>query len=64
MAVMMDLTGEVSGGAAEVAKNNLERMLRHCSKPLNRQDMEEVAVADLEAAREKSSYNVTHEMVR
>ena len=62
--VMMDLTGEVSSGAVDMAKNNLEKMLRHCAKPIETQDMDEVAAADLIAAQEKSIYDVTHELVR
>ena len=62
--VMMDLTGEVSSGAVDMAKNNLEKMLRHCAKPIETQDMDEAAAADLIAAQEKSIYDVTHELVR
>ena len=62
--VMMDLTGEVSSGAVDMAKNNLEKMLRHCAKPIDTADMEETAAADLVAAQEKSIYDVTHELVR
>lgn len=34
--VMMDLTGGVSSGSVEMAKSNLERMRRHCARPLDR----------------------------
>ena len=47
-----------------MAKNNLEKMLRHCAKPIETQDMDEVAATDLIAAQEKSIYDVTHELVR
>ena len=62
--VMMDLTGEVSSGAVDMAKSNLERMLRHCARPLETADMEDAAATDLAAAQEKSIYDVTHELVR
>jgi len=32
--VMMDLTGEVSSGAVDMAKSNLEKMLKLCATPL------------------------------
>ena len=62
--VMMDLTGEVSSGAVDMARNNLEKMLRHCAAPLDTQGLEEAAAAELVAAQEKSVYDVTHELVR
>ncbi len=36
--VMMDLTGEVSSGAVDMAKSNLEKMLILCATPLNESD--------------------------
>ena len=62
--VMMDLTGEVSSGAVDMSKNNLEKMLRHCAAPLDTQGMEDAVGADLLATQEKSIYDVTHELVR
>ena len=50
--VMMDLTGGVSSGSVEMAKSNLERMRRHCARPLDRQDME------------KSTYDKTFQLVQ
>ncbi len=32
---MMDLTGEVSSGAVDMAKGNLEKMLTLCASPLD-----------------------------
>ncbi|KAB7505950.1 Transformation/transcription domain-associated protein [Armadillidium nasatum] len=58
--VMMDLTDEVSTGAIEKAKSNLERMLIVCTSPLKGENDNE----ELRAAKEKSLHNVTHELVR
>lgn len=58
--VMMDLTDEVSTGAIEKAKTNLEKLLVICASPLQGvNDTEE-----MKAAQEKSIHSVTHELVR
>ncbi|XP_046480160.1 transformation/transcription domain-associated protein [Neodiprion pinetum] len=59
MFVMMDLTGEVSNGAIDMAKGNLEKMLRVCANP-GIQD----GNTDLTESQNKSLYEVTHELVR
>ncbi|XP_015602005.1 transformation/transcription domain-associated protein [Cephus cinctus] len=59
MFVMMDLTGEVSNGAIDMAKANLEKMLRVCVNP-GIQD----GNTELLEAHNKSLYEVTHELVR
>ncbi|KAK3867130.1 hypothetical protein Pcinc_027378 [Petrolisthes cinctipes] len=58
--VMMDLTGEVSSGAVDMAKNNLERMLRVCGSPLEGENNTE----DMRQIQTKSLHDVTHELVR
>ncbi|XP_074658755.1 transformation/transcription domain-associated protein-like [Tubulanus polymorphus] len=58
--VMMDLTGEVSSGAVDMAKLNLEHMLTLCAKDLKNKDEDE----ELHAIREKSLHDVIHELVR
>lgn len=58
--VMMDLTGEVSSGAVDMAKANLEKMLQLCAAPLT----ESQATPELLAAQKKSLHDVTHELVR
>ena len=62
--VMMDLTGEVSSGAVDMAKSNLEKMLRHCVAPIDSNIYDEAAYQELVAAQDKSIYDVTHELVR
>ncbi|XP_023247442.1 transformation/transcription domain-associated protein [Copidosoma floridanum] len=57
--VMMDLTGEVSNGAIDMAKANLEKMLRVCVEPGPQE-----ANAELLEAQNKALYDVTHELVR
>ena len=57
---MMDLTGEVSSGAVDMAKANLEKMLLLCAAPLTDQSPTE----DLSAVQKKSLHDVTHELVR
>ncbi|KAI4498009.1 hypothetical protein M0802_006833 [Mischocyttarus mexicanus] len=57
--VMMDLTEEVSNGAIDMAKANVEKMLNIFVNP-GIQD----GNAELIEARNKSLYEVTHEMVR
>ncbi|XP_077870553.1 transformation/transcription domain-associated protein [Saccoglossus kowalevskii] len=59
--VMMDLQGEVSSGALDMAKSNLENLLTKCASPLKG---EESLDADLVAAQKKSFHEVTHELVR
>ncbi|XP_044261128.1 transcription-associated protein 1 [Tribolium madens] len=57
--VMMDLTGEVSSGALDMAKNNLEKMLNVCvTEPPKGADQE---TRDLQ---KKALHEVTHELVR
>ncbi|XP_063882780.1 transformation/transcription domain-associated protein-like isoform X6 [Scylla paramamosain] len=58
--VMMDLTGEVSSGAVDMAKNNLERMLRVCASPLEGENNTE----EMKQIQNKSLHDVTHELVR
>ncbi|XP_011505966.1 PREDICTED: transformation/transcription domain-associated protein [Ceratosolen solmsi marchali] len=58
--VMMDLTGEVSNGAIDMAKTNLEKMLRVCVNP----GSHEIGNAELLEAQNKALYEVTHELVR
>ncbi len=62
--VMMDLTGEVSNGAVDMAKVNLEKMLRHCGSPIESNLYDESVYQELVSAQEKSLYDVTHELVR
>ena len=62
--VMMDLKGEVSSGAVDMAKSNLEKMLRQCAGPIDTSMMEDQKAADIVATQEKSIYDVTHELVR
>ena len=54
--VIMDLSGEVSSGATEMAKSNLEKMITLCASPLKE--------TELLTAQKKSLYDVTHELVR
>ena len=56
--VMMDLTGEVSSGAVDLAKTNLENMLTMCAKAIDGEDEE------LKTLQKKSFHDVTHELVR
>ncbi|KAK9874414.1 hypothetical protein WA026_002761 [Henosepilachna vigintioctopunctata] len=57
--VMMDLTGEVSNGALDMARNNLERMLIVCvNTPPAKSDQQ---TRDLQR---KALYDITHELVR
>lgn len=58
MFVMMDLTGEVSSGALDSAKGNLERMLMMCVTPPT------IDNPELVQAQSKALYDVTHELVR
>ena len=58
--VMMDLTGEVSAGAVDMAKTHLERMLQVCGSPLEDPNNTE----EMQAIQEKSLKEVTNELVR
>merc|ERR1719319_2034892 len=60
----MDLTGEVSSGAVEMARSNLEKMLRHCAAVVDTNGLDMAVAADLTNVQEKSIYDVTHELVR
>ncbi|XP_075538774.1 transcription-associated protein Nipped-A isoform X6 [Dermacentor variabilis] len=57
--IMMDLTGEVSNGAVDMAKSNLEKMLTVCAAPLPAD-----APDDLREVQRKSLQEVTLELVR
>ncbi|XP_070565955.1 transformation/transcription domain-associated protein-like isoform X2 [Ptychodera flava] len=59
--VMMDLQGEVSSGALDMARSNLENLLTKCASPLNEKDAKDVGLG---AAQKKSFYEVTRELVR
>lgn len=58
--VMMDLTGEVSTGAIDMAKSNLEKMLAQCARPVEPDGTNE----ELINAQRKSVLEVTYELVR
>ena len=58
--VMMDLTGEVSSGAVDMAKANLEKMLSYCGTPI----IPDGSNNDLIEAQRKSLHEVTQELVR
>lgn len=62
--VMMDLTGEVSNGAVDIAKTLLEKMLMTCASPPPATAMEGASREELLAAQKKSVNEVTHELVR
>ena len=57
---MMDLTGEVSSGAVDLAKSNLENMLTMCAKTPEG----EIATEELLQVQKKSFHDVTYELVR
>ncbi|KAL3270789.1 hypothetical protein HHI36_021313 [Cryptolaemus montrouzieri] len=57
--VMMDLTGEVSSGALDMARNNLEKMLIVCVNPPPPNSDQQTK--DLQR---KALYDITHELVR
>lgn len=57
--VMMDLSGEVSNGAIDMAKTNLEKLLNRCAAPLEPNEP-----ADVVEAQKKSLNEVTVELVR
>ncbi|XP_033731686.1 transformation/transcription domain-associated protein-like, partial [Pecten maximus] len=58
--VMMDLTKEVSSGAVDLAKYNLENMLTKCAQEIKSEEANE----ELLAVQKKSFNDVTHELVR
>ena len=60
--VMMDLTGEVSSGAVDSAKCNLEKMLSTCATPIT--PLSDGSNQDLLHAQRKSLHEVTQELVR
>ena len=52
---MMDLTGEVSSGAVDMAKLNLEKMLKLCASPITMvatNPEEEVKLQEMKAEQE------------
>ena len=52
---------QVSSGAIEEARTNLDQMLRHCAQPLSKEDDEN---EEMRNAREKSLHDVAHELVK
>ena len=65
--VMMDLTDEVSSGAVDMAKSNLEKMLRLCAAPITAvatNAEEEAKLRELQAVQAKSMHDVIRELVR
>ncbi|XP_052871771.1 transcription-associated protein 1 isoform X2 [Anopheles cruzii] len=60
MFIIMDLTGEVSSGAIDMARTNLEKMLRICMMPLEKECKNE----ELLVTQKKATYDVIHELVR
>lgn len=58
--VMMDLSGEVTNGAIDMAKTNLEKLLNRCATPLD----PAIEPVDLIEAQKKSLNEVTTELVR
>lgn len=67
--IMMDLTGEVSSGAVDMAKSNLEKMLTLCADPIvvpePGADEEEIrSKEELQNIQKKSLHDVIHELVR
>jgi len=57
--VMMDLTDEVSNGTIDMAKGNIEKMLRVCVNPVISEGNTELI-----EAQNKSLYEVTRELVK
>ena len=55
---LMDSTGEVSSGAVDMAKSNLEKMLQLCATPLDPDAYQ------LKEVQDKSLADVIHELVR
>lgn len=65
--IMMDLTDEVSSGAVDMAKSNLEKMLTLCAKPIQIPEgvtEEDARIVELRAIQEKSLRDVINELVR
>ena len=63
--IMMDLTGEVSSGAVDMARSNLEKMLTLCAKPLPPEEPDEGEnMRELRELQRKSLHDVIHELVR
>lgn len=60
MFVIMDLAGEVSSGAIDMAKSYMEQMLNICMVPLEKDCRNE----DLASSQEKAIADVVHELVR
>lgn len=60
MFVIMDLAGEVSSGAIDMAKTYLEQMLTVCMVPLEKDCKNE----ELVVTQNKAIYEVVHELVR
>lgn len=60
MFVIMDLAGEVSSGAIDMAKTYLEKMLRICMVPLDKECKNE----DLISTQNKAMCDVVRELVR
>lgn len=60
MFVIMDLAGEVSSGAIDMAKTYLEKMIRICMVPLDKECKNE----ELIATQNEAMYKVVHELVR
>lgn len=61
--VMMDSTGEVSSGAVDMAKTNLEKMLQLCATPLSEEEYGS-SLQELKEVQDKSLYDIIHELVR
>lgn len=59
--VMRDLTGEVSSGAVDLSQTNLEKLIRVCGKPLDRQNTED---PNLVAIHTKSFNEVVELLIR
>ncbi len=51
---------QVSSGALDMAKTNLEAMLKLCAKPIPPEDQTE----ELLTTQRKSLHDITHELVR
>lgn len=63
--VMMDSTGEVSSGAVDMAKSNLEKMLQLCATPLEHEASSTGgSLLHLKEVQDKSLYDIIHELVR
>lgn len=64
MFVIMDLAGEVSSGAIDMAKTYLEQMLTICMVPLNDKNGKECKNEELVTTQNKAIYEVVQELVR